>query len=45
MDFPFSFLYEDDEFFQHCVKYIEGFWDTSGEETVFRIRFSGRACK
>lgn len=27
------------------AKYLEGYWDTSGEETVFRIRFSGRAYK
>lgn len=27
------------------AKYLEGYYDTSGEETVFRIRFSGRACK
>lgn len=27
------------------AKYLEGYWDSSGEETVFRIRFSGRAYK
>lgn len=27
------------------AKYLEGYWDSSGETPVFRIRFSGRAYK
>lgn len=27
------------------AKYLEGYWDSSGDVPVFRIRFSGRAYK
>ena len=42
MDIPF---FTDEEFFQHCMKYLEGDWDFSDISPVFMIRFSGRACK